>query len=545
MKSNEVFIHFLDYGNIGLSGNEEALALIKEKYTYMSEGYNFLPPQRKKYWDGKITIAKFDRSNNCWKYGIGLKNEIISHLEASGFEVKLDWRLKNESVLTREEFDDWVSKLDIKIKGKTITPYDFQIKSVWSWATKIRNMLISPTSSGKTMIANLCCKLYYDLISTDPRNDKVLYIVPSKSLVEQGYKDFIDYGCFDKKDLARIHGESKDDTVSTRIHFATWQTLNNKPPEFFDQYNILFNDESHNAKSPVMQKIIDILSHCKYRMGMTGTLTSDRDDQSIDAIKIRAILGDVVQFVTTRELIERGIVTDVRIHMISLQHTEETIKELYKLRQENKKKRVTKAELKELGIELEEGETINNDYMLELDLLLNQEKRMDVISGITKSAVNKNENTFIMFRFKEHGKAIYERIKADGVTPHVFYIDGDTKIEERNRIIELLEVLNGAVIVAVDKIFSTGISINNLPNIIMASPNKTQITVIQAVGRILRLHEDKNIAKVFDLVDNASPLNKNGEYIKARKNYCLEHGEIRATHYQAHEYYMSFSELKL
>lgn len=541
MNKYDVYMHFIDYGNIGLTGNDEALQAIKEKYTYMSEGYNFLPPQRKRYWDGKVSIAKFDKQNGCWVYGIGLKNEIIALMDMLGYTIKLDGRLENEVTITREQFDEWVKTIDVRIKGKKVVPYDFQIESVWSWATKVRSMLISPTSSGKTMIANLCCKLYYDLLSTDQRNDKIVYIVPSKSLVEQGYKDFADYGCFDKKDMARIHGDSKDDRVNTKIHFATWQTLNNLPPEFFDQYNVLFNDESHNAKSTVMQKIINILSHCKYRMGMTGTLTSDRNDESIDAIKIKAILGDVVQFVTTRQLIERGIITDVKVHMITLQHSDETVKELYRLRQENKKKKVTKAELRELGIELDEDETITNDYILELDLLLHKENRMRFISGLSKTASAKNENTFVMFRFKKHGKAIYDRLLADKVSPHIFYIDGDTKLEERNRIIELLETLNGAIIVAVDKIFSTGISINNLDNIIMASPNKTQITTIQAVGRTLRLCEGKLFAKVFDLVDNASPLNKNGEYIKARKNYSLEHGELRATHYQAHEYEMTFS----
>ena len=58
------------------------------------------------------------------------------------------------------------------------------------------------------------------------------------------------------------------------------------------------------------------------------------------------------------------------------------------------------------------------------------------------------------------------------------------------------------IIIAISKIFSTGINIPNLHNIIFASAGKAKIKIMQSIGRALRLHPTKKLANIFDIADN-------------------------------------------
>jgi len=58
------------------------------------------------------------------------------------------------------------------------------------------------------------------------------------------------------------------------------------------------------------------------------------------------------------------------------------------------------------------------------------------------------------------------------------------------------------IVVAISKIFSTGINIPNLHNIIFASAGKAKIKIMQSIGRALRLHPTKTMAYIFDVADN-------------------------------------------
>jgi superfamily II DNA or RNA helicase len=57
------------------------------------------------------------------------------------------------------------------------------------------------------------------------------------------------------------------------------------------------------------------------------------------------------------------------------------------------------------------------------------------------------------------------------------------------------------VVVAISKIFSTGINIKNLHYIIFSCGGKAKIKIIQSIGRGLRLHKDKDKLIIFDIAD--------------------------------------------
>lgn len=62
---------------------------------------------------------------------------------------------------------------------------------------------------------------------------------------------------------------------------------------------------------------------------------------------------------------------------------------------------------------------------------------------------------------------------------------------------------------------STGVSIKNLHNIIFAISGKSRIRNLQSIGRVLRLHDEKQIATLYDIADDLS--------IGKHQNFVLSH----------------------
>jgi len=87
----------------------------------------------------------------------------------------------------------------------------------------------------------------------------------------------------------------------------------------------------------------------------------------------------------------------------------------------------------------------------------------------------------------------------------------------------LVEKEEGSVIIASFGTFSTGINIKNLHNIVFASPTKSQVRVLQSIGRGLRKTKDERSTTVYDIADDLSR--------KGQKNYTLTHGIERAKIY--------------
>ena len=66
-------------------------------------------------------------------------------------------------------------------------------------------------------------------------------------------------------------------------------------------------------------------------------------------------------------------------------------------------------------------------------------------------------------------------------------------------------------LIATYGIFQQGINIPNLKYAMLASPNKSKIRTLQSVGRTLRVHDDKDEAIIFDIIDEVKFLSKHGD----------------------------------
>ena len=107
----------------------------------------------------------------------------------------------------------------------------------------------------------------------------------------------------------------------------------------------------------------------------------------------------------------------------------------------------------------------------------------------------------------------------------------------REKVREITEKENNAIIVASYGTFSTGINIRNLHNVIFASPSKSRIRNLQSIGRVLRKGEQKTKAILYDIADDTTKNNT--------KNYTLNHLIERVKIYSEENFNYEIIKVKL
>ena len=162
---------------------------------------------------------------------------------------------------------------------------------------------------------------------------------------------------------------------------------------------------------------------------------------------------------------------------------------------------------------------IKRDYQQEMDFIVQYEPRNNFISNL---AIDCTGNTLVLFQYVDkHGKPLHNmlREKLEGQERNLFYVSGETNVDDRENVRAITETQDDAIIVASMGTFSTGINIKRLHNIIFASPSKSQIRVLQSIGRGLRKSADGMDTKVYDIADDL--------HWKSKKNYTLVHAAER------------------
>ena len=120
---------------------------------------------------------------------------------------------------------------------------------------------------------------------------------------------------------------------------------------------------------------------------------------------------------------------------------------------------------------------------------------------------------------------------------NVYFVYGGTDTSAREKIRGIVEKEKDAIIVASYGTFSTGINIRNLNNIVLASPSKSKIRVLQSIGRGLRTSSTKDSVLVYDIADDIS--------YNERRNFTLNHFTERLNIYNEEQFDYDISRVKL
>ncbi len=468
-------MHHVDAVNARIDAESSVLSRIKDAFTFDVPNARFTPAFRNKMWDGKIRVF----NPNTRLLPIGLLDHLLEICRDEGHAVSLDERFRTEYTVEEDDAREFMEGLGITAHGSAITPHSHQVAAFHHAVNRRRCLLLSPTASGKSLVIYSLIRWWLDRI---PEDRKVLVVVPTISLVKQMVSDFKDYsggnGWDAEKMCLAVHGGTKKES-DARVVVSTWQSIFKLPKSYFDQFAAVVGDEAHLFKAQSLTGIMTKLTDCYERVALTGTLDGSKTHRMV----IEGMFGRAMTVTTTRDLMDKNLVSDLDIECILLTYPEADRKLMKDL-----------------------------TYKEEIDFLVADPRRNEMITRLSTSVKG---NTLVLFNYVEkHGKRLFEKI-SQSTDRKVFYISGDTDADEREAIRKATENEDGAIIVGSYGTLSTGINIRSLRNIVFASPSKSRIRVLQSIGRQLRKSETKKKARLYDIADDM--------HWKSRKNHTLKH----------------------
>ena len=438
---------------------------LRDAFQFEVPNAKFAPAYKNKWWDGHIYLFNV----NTQEIYVGLLDKLIRFCEQH--EYTYEFR-NNKFYGLPFEVNEMISKEGVKDYITSISKYaprDYQVEGVYDALRHNRKLLISPTASGKSLMIYAIVRYYVE------KGQNTLIVVPTTSLVEQMYKDFADYG-WDVGSFCHKIYAGKERETDSQVIITTWQSIYKLPKQYFSRFNVVVGDEAHNFKSKSLVSIMTKLFDAKYRFGFTGTLDGTQTHKWV----LEGLFGPSYKIIKTDELMKKGHVATLDINILLLKHSPNRFE----------------------------------NFEEEVQYIINHEKRNKFIKNL---ALDLKGNTLILFsRVEGHGQPLYELINNSKTDKrHVFFVHGGVDTEDREKVREITEKENNAIIVASYGTFSTGINIRNLHNVIFASPSKSRIRNLQSIGRVLRKGNNKTKATLYDIADDIS--------YKSKKNYTLNH----------------------
>ena len=469
--------------NIKIWKKNESVALVdcdpgiaqglSEYFSFFVPGYKYMKLYKRKIWDGKIRLFN-----------------VNSHELPAGLYPFVEEFCKRNNYSLLAKSSDYGSLLDNEEQDAKVI-YEY-VKDL----NLTRCVLLSPTGSGKSLIIYCLSQIWLKYITQGvryPHAGKVLVVVPTTSLVEQMQKDFVDYG-MGERGIHKIYSGKDKDNIDSSIVISTWQSIYKLPQEWFNQFGMVIGDECHGFKSKSLMTIMNKCSEAEFRFGTTGTL----DGAQTHELVLQGLFGKVYRVTTTKSLQDSDTLAQLKIKRIILDYPEEICEEFGK-----------------------------RTYQEEIEYIVSNSKRNSFIRNL---ALDQTGNTLVLYNYVEkHGKPLFNLIedKADE-NRKVFFVSGNVDTADREAIRGIVEKSKNAIIVASLGTFSTGINIRNLHNIVFASPSKSQIRVLQSIGRGLRKSDNNEATTLYDISNDISWLQ--------RKNYSLLHSFERLKMYQKEQF---------
>ena len=467
----DVFIEKKNELDIVLDCEQHVLYELQEAFSFDVEGASFAPAFRKKYWDGKIRLCSVATKS----LPAGLTYQLCKWLDRHNYS----WEFKNSKFYgVPYETDERIFHEGVELfmnKISNVKPREYQVDTVFHALKEYRKTIVSPTGSGKSLMIYAISRY---LKSIDKRT---IIVVPSKSLVEQMYKDFVDYG-WGEENLHKIYqGHSLDTKAPVTI--TTWQSVYGMEKKWFRQFDAVIGDECHNFKAKSLGGIMKKMPDVKWRYGFTGTL----DGKNVHKLILEGHFGPVYKTTSSADLMEKGFLAKLNVEIVMLKHTPEAFA----------------------------------NYNDEITHIGNLYERNRFICNLANDLEG---NVLVLFtRVDGHGIPLYEMMSNITNKP-VHLIHGDVNVTEREAVRHIAETSSNNIIFGSYGTMSTGVNIKNLHHVIFASPSKSRIRVLQSIGRGLRKAKGKDSAMLYDIADD---FRKNG----GKNNFTLNHLAERIKYY--------------
>lgn len=405
-------------------------------------------------------------------FNFGIAELVIKWLKENTQGIEIEWNLSDafKERFKRETNVQFRDELNFTLR-------DYQKEAVLNALKYKFGTFVMGTGAGKTLtIASILDNLFYF-----GKIRRALIIVPDNGLVLQFNDELTkQYGL--NENITLFYDRYNTITENDRLVIANRPLFLTRWYQYEDlwrnSFDCLIVDEAHSLKrdneiSKCISKIVT-----EYRFGFTGTLAENTEDK----FKCLGLLGPVRYEKTSKELRDEGFLSEVVVHRLQIKYSQ-------KYRAE--------------------------DYNDEINYLEHLENRNQFI---TKLVFGLEKNTLLLVNHLDYGfllESMFNEINEKLENKRkIYFIRGEVEDTVREEIRKMMETDNTIICIAITKIFSTGINIKNLHNIVLCLGGKSSVTTVQSIGRGLRLHPEKKELNIFDLIDSGH-------------KYSLNHGRLR------------------
>ena len=435
-----------------------SLNQIREHFSVKNDAAKFA-----RRFGGRFIPARKYTITPAGRFDAGLYRDILQFVTDNNVEDEINYTDTFKQHIKPGYDKHTPLQLDLKLR-------DYQEDIVNRCLKVGRGTVILATAGGKTLtMASLLESIYQQY---DKNNFKAVIMVPDRGLVEQTYSDLEEYGV--TFSISKWTGDDDLD-LSTNVVICNLGILQSSKSDtsWVHHVDLCVIDEVHKVRQGnKINKIINKI-HTPHRFGFTGTMPEELMDQW----NIIGKIGPVLYEKNSAALREENYIAQVKAQIIDLKYETQPKYVLYP----------------------SEPLTPTKRYRREIDFIINSDFRNNIISKLSEKF---NKNSLILIDYIEHGEILFDRVQQRCKDKKVYFIRGNVAVADRDKIRQLMETSDDIVIIAISKIFSTGINIKNLHYIVFAGGGKAKIKTIQSIGRGLRLHKTKQQLIILDIGDD-------------------------------------------
>ena len=418
-----------------------------ELYEAMSvsfENYFYSPRYKMGLWDGQFHFLKIPSK----RFPTGLLFVVTETCDAMGLPYEIvDMRTKPGGAIK----DTGLANL---LNG--ITLRDYQEEAAVTALALERGCLEMATGSGKTEVAAAIIKLL---------GLRTLFLVHTKDLLRQTKERFENrLGCSVGKFGEGQHDLDEKITVATVQSVSAFLKRDDKAAkDWLKSFQVMFLDECHHQSASTWYRVGLLCTGAYYRFGLSGTIMR-RD--ILSNMKMLAIFGEPIYRLPASELIERGYLAGIVVHMVK-------------------------------NPEVVTGRRWQDVYD---QGIVHSDLRNQLILDLVKKEYWDGSRIMILIRNIAHGE-LFEKKLNDMNIPAVF-LHGSTASDVREGQKKAFDAEGDFVLIA-SVIFQEGVDIPNTNVIIVAAGGKSEVAAIQRIGRGLRKKEDASPLVVYDFLDSS------------------------------------------
>ena len=453
---NKVTLQIRDEVNVKFEGLDVSTRRkISDKLKYFVPYAYHLPAYKLGRWDGFIRFC--DIGGRTY---LNLIDKVLPLIEQQGYEIDIQDNRKEYNFVFDKVDKDYLS--DIKWpknhthEGQPIELRDYQVQVINDFINNPQCLQEIATGAGKTIITASLSKIC-------EKYGRTIVIVPNKSLVTQTEEDYINVGL----DVGVYYGERKE--LNRQHTICTWQSLNNLNKktksaetdfpieEFLKDVVCVMVDEVHMAKADVLKQLLTgPFANIPIRWGLTGTIPKEEYEQA----SLIASLGTVISKLSASELQDKGVLANCHVNVIQTQDIQSF-----------------------------------RNYQEELTYLTTSNERLQFLSNLIEE-IRSGGNTLILVDRIKSGELLQDLI------PGSVFIQGKTKMEERQEEYNEVATEQYKVIIATYGVAAVGINLPRIFNLALLEPGKSFVRVIQSIGRGIRKAEDKDHVQIWDITSS-------------------------------------------